>query len=87
MDMPPVSLPSKPSDSNLANAAKGLFSSRLDFDGNGYTLYPIVSVNSPLEMTFTVNCKDAASVPVHFTMPGMEGVVVASKIVASILEV
>ncbi|MBN8658183.1 MAG: hypothetical protein J0M11_20790 [Anaerolineae bacterium] len=85
MDTPSVSLPENPSASNLANAVKGLFNSRLEFDGNGYTSHPIISANSPLEMTFTVNIEDAASVPVHFTMPDMEGIVVASRIAATII--
>ena len=85
MNTPSLSLLANPSTSNLANAAKGLFNSRLEFDGTGYTSHPIVSANSPLEMTFTVNFKDATSVPVHFSMPDMKGIVVAGRIAASII--
>ncbi|MFM8423869.1 MAG: hypothetical protein ACKOBL_01720, partial [Chloroflexota bacterium] len=52
VDTQQVSLPPA---SNLTNAAKGLFNSRLDIGGNGYTSYPIAAKGSPLEVTFTVN--------------------------------
>ena len=82
VDTPQVSLPA---ESNLANAAKGFFNSRLDIGGNGYASYPIAVKGSPLEVTFTVNFKNAVSIPVHFAMPNMAGIVVASKTISSIV--
>jgi hypothetical protein len=85
VEAPSVSVPTQPSTSNLAKAARGLFTSRLDIGGNGYTSYPIAANGSPLEVTFTVNFKNSVTMPVHFAMPNMEGIVVAGKTISSII--